>query len=119
VQIALIDIVFSLDSVITAVGMADHVPVMVLAIVISVGVMMVAAKPIGEFVDAHPTIKMLALAFLVLVGVTLIAEGFDAHVPKGYIYFAMAFSIAVETLNIRMRGRRRHTPVKLRRNLPD
>jgi predicted tellurium resistance membrane protein TerC len=119
VQIALIDIVFSLDSVITAVGMADHVPVMVLAIVISVGVMMVAAKPIGEFVDAHPTIKMLALSFLVLVGVTLIAEGFDAHVPKGYIYFAMAFSIAVETLNIRMRGRRRHTPVKLRRNLPD
>jgi predicted tellurium resistance membrane protein TerC len=119
VQIAVIDIVFSLDSVITAVGMADHVPVMVLAIVISVGVMMVAAKPIGEFVDAHPTIKMLALAFLVLVGVTLIAEGFDAHVPKGYIYFAMAFSIAVETLNIRMRGRRRHTPVKLRRNLPD
>ncbi|HKU87836.1 MAG TPA: TerC family protein [Casimicrobiaceae bacterium] len=119
VQIALIDIVFSLDSVITAVGLADQVAVMVLAIVISVAVMMVAAKPIGEFVDAHPTIKMLALAFLVLVGVTLIAEGFDAHVPKGYIYFAMAFSIAVETLNIRMRGRRRRSPVKLRRQLPD
>ena len=117
VQIALIDIVFSLDSVITAVGLADQVAVMVLAIVISVAVMMVAAKPIGEFVDAHPTIKMLALAFLVLVGVTLIAEGFDAHVPKGYIYFAMAFSIAVETLNIRMR--RRRAPVKLRRHLPD
>ena len=119
VQIALIDIVFSLDSVITAVGLADQVAVMVLAIVISVAVMMIAAKPIGEFVDAHPTIKMLALAFLVLVGVTLIAEGFDAHVPKGYIYFAMAFSIAVETLNIRLRGRRRRSPVKLRRHLPD
>jgi len=116
VQIALIDIVFSLDSVITAVGLADQVAVMVLAIVISVAVMMVAAKPIGEFVDAHPTIKMLALAFLVLVGVTLIAEGFDAHVPKGYIYFAMAFSIAVESLNIRLRGKRRgRAPVKLRR----
>ena len=116
VKIALIDIVFSLDSVITAVGLADQVAVMVLAIVISVAVMMVAAKPIGEFVDAHPTIKMLALAFLVLVGVTLIAEGFDAHVPKGYIYFAMAFSIAVESLNIRLRGKRRgRAPVKLRR----
>jgi len=119
VQIALIDIVFSLDSVITAVGLADQVAVMVLAIVISVAVMMVAAKPIGEFVDAHPTIKMLALAFLVLVGVTLIAEGFDVHVPKGYIYFAMAFSIAVETLNIRLRLRRGRAPVKLRRQLPD
>jgi predicted tellurium resistance membrane protein TerC len=82
-----------------------------------VAVMMLAAKPIGDFVDAHPTIKMLALAFLVLVGVTLIAEGFDAHVPKGYIYFAMAFSIGVETLNIRMR--RRRSPLKLRRQLPD
>ena len=119
VQIALIDIVFSLDSVITAVGLADQVAVMVLAIVISVAVMMFAAKPIGEFVDAHPTIKMLALAFLVLVGVTLIVEGFDVHVPKGYIYFAMAFSIAVETLNIRLRKRRRRSPVKLRRQLPD
>jgi predicted tellurium resistance membrane protein TerC len=119
VQIALIDIVFSLDSVITAVGLADQVAVMVLAIVISVAVMMVAAKPIGDFVDAHPTIKMLALTFLVLVGVTLIAEGFDVHVPKGYIYFAMAFSIAVETLNIRLRVRRGRAPVKLRRQLPD
>ena len=119
VQIALIDIVFSLDSVITAVGLADEVAVMVLAIVISVAVMMVAAKPIGDFVDAHPTIKMLALAFLVLVGVTLIVEGFDVHVPKGYIYFAMAFSIAVETLNIRLRKRRRRPPVKLRKHLPD
>ena len=119
VQIALIDIVFSLDSVITAVGLADQVAVMVLAIVISVAVMMFAARPIGDFVDAHPTIKMLALTFLVLVGVTLIAEGFDVHVPKGYIYFAMAFSIAVETLNIRIRRRRRRAPVKLRRQLPD
>jgi predicted tellurium resistance membrane protein TerC len=119
VQIALIDIVFSLDSVITAVGLADEVAVMVLAIVISVAVMMLAAKPIGDFVDAHPTIKMLALAFLVLVGVTLIVEGFDVHVPKGYIYFAMAFSIAVETLNIRLRKRRRRPPVKLRKHLPD
>src|SRR6185295_3999296 len=107
VQIALIDIVFSIDSVVTAVGLADQVAVMVLAIVISVAVMMFSARTIGEFVDAHPTIKMLALAFLVLVGVTLIAEGFDAHVPKGYIYFAMAFSIAVESLNIRLRGKRR------------
>jgi len=91
---------------------------MVLAIVISVAVMMVSARAIGEFVDAHPTIKMLALAFLVLVGVTLIAEGFDAHVPKGYIYFAMAFSIAVEMLNIRMRNRRGRSPIKLRRQQP-
>ena len=119
VQIAVIDIVFSLDSVITAVGLADQVAVMVLAIVISVGVMMFAARPIGEFVEAHPTIKMLALAFLVLVGVTLMSEGFDVHVPKGYIYFAMAFSVAVEMLNIRMRARRRgRAPVKLRRQAP-
>jgi predicted tellurium resistance membrane protein TerC len=119
IQIAMIDIVFSLDSVITAVGLADDVEVMVLAIVASVVVMMFAARPIGEFVDAHPTIKMLALAFLVLVGVTLMAEGFDAHVPKGYIYFAMAFSVAVEMLNIRMRDRRRgRAPIKLRRQKP-
>lgn len=118
-QIAVIDIVFSLDSVITAVGLANQVLVMVLAIVISVGVMMFAARPIGEFVDQHPTIKMLALSFLVLVGVTLIAEGFDTHVPKGYIYFAMAFSIAVETLNIRLRARRKsREPVHLRKDLP-
>jgi len=119
VQIGIIDIVFSLDSVITAVGLADQVAVMVIAIVISVVVMMFAARPIGEFVDRHPTIKMLALAFLVLVGVTLIAEGFETHLPKGYIYFAMAFSIAVEALNIRMRARRApREPVKLRKDLP-
>ena len=103
IQIAILDIIFSLDSVITAVGMASHVPVMILAIVIAVGVMMFAAKAIGDCVDNHPTIKMLALSFLILVGVALIAEGFDLHIPKGYIYFAMAFSLAVEMLNIRLR----------------
>jgi len=119
VQIAIIDIVFSLDSVITAVGLADQVTVMVLAIVISVAVMMFAARPIGEFVDRHPTIKMLALSFLVLVGVTLMAEGFDTHVPKGYIYFAMAFSVMVEMLNIRLRKRVvGREPVHLRKELP-
>lgn len=111
-QIAIIDIVFSLDSVITAVGMARDLPVMVIAIVIAVGIMMLAAKPIGDFVEAHPSIKMLALSFLILVGVALIGEAFDMHIPKGYIYFAMAFSVGVEMLNIRMRkGRAR--PVQL------
>lgn len=103
IQIAILDIVFSLDSVITAVGMASHLPVMILAIVIAVGVMMFAAKPIGDFVDSHPTLKILALAFLILVGISLIAESFDIHIPKGYIYFAMGFSAIVEMLNIRMR----------------
>ena len=117
VQIAIIDIVFSLDSVITAVGLADDVMVMVIAIVAAVGVMMFAAKPIGDFVDEHPTIKILALAFLVLVGVTLIAEGFGTHVPKGYIYFAMAFSFAVEMINIRLRKRIK-APVQLRKDMP-
>ncbi len=117
VQIAVIDIVFSLDSVITAVGLVDQLSVMVLAILISVGVMMFAAKSIGEFVDANPTIKMLALSFLVLVGVTLIAEGFDSHIPKGYIYFAMAFSVVVEMINIRLR-KRMSKPVKLHKELP-
>jgi predicted tellurium resistance membrane protein TerC len=102
-QIAIIDIVFSLDSVITAVGMAKHVPVMVIAIVIAVAIMMVAAKPIGDFIDDHPSLKMLALSFLILVGVALIGEGLDLHIPKGYIYFAMAFSVGVELLNIRRR----------------
>jgi predicted tellurium resistance membrane protein TerC len=118
VQIAVIDIVFSLDSVITAVGLVDEIAVMVTAILLSVAVMMFAAKPIGEFVDRHPTIKMLALSFLVLVGVTLIAEGFDAHVPKGYIYFAMAFSVAVELINIRLRKRADAPPVQLRKDAP-
>ncbi len=111
VQIAILDIVFSLDSVITAVGLADHVSVMAIAIIIAVGVMLFAAKSIGDFVDAHPTIKILALSFLVVVGLTLMVEGFDVHVPKGYIYFAMAFSLGVEMLNIRMRKKRE--PVKL------
>jgi len=113
VQIGLIDIVFSLDSVITAVGLADQVIIMVMAIVISVGVMMFAAGAIGRFVDDHPTIKMLALSFLVLIGVALIAEGIDVHIPKGYIYFAMAFSVVVEMLNLRVRGAR--APLQLKK----
>lgn len=106
IQIALLDVVFSLDSVITAVGLVDHLSIMVIAIVASVGVMLVAAKPIGDFVDANPTIKMLALSFLILIGFTLIAEGLDVHIPKGYVYFAMAFSFVVEMLNIKIRNRR-------------
>ena len=106
VQIAALDLVFSLDSVITAVGLVDHISVMVIAVVISVGVMLFAAKPIGDFVDSNPTIKMLALSFLLMIGLMLMAEGFDVHVPKGYVYFAMAFSFAVELLNIRVRRRR-------------
>lgn len=116
-QIAVIDIIFSLDSVITAVGMADDVPVMVIAIIIAVVVMMFAAKTIGEFVDAHPSIKMLALSFLILVGVVLMGDGLDMHVPKGYIYFAMGFSVLVEMLNIHMR-RKQAKPVVLRNQLP-
>ena len=103
VQIAILDIVFSLDSVITAVGLADDIPVMAIAIVIAVGVMLLAAKAIGEFVDANPTLKILALSFLIMVGMVLVAEGLDFHVPKGYIYFAMAFSVVVEMINIRVR----------------
>jgi predicted tellurium resistance membrane protein TerC len=117
VQIAVLDIVFSLDSVITAVGLADHVSIMAIAIIVAVVVMLLAAESIGNFVDAHPTIKILALSFLILVGVTLMAEGFDVHVPKGYIYFAMAFSVAVEMLNIRMR-RKRSEPLKLHKQMP-
>jgi predicted tellurium resistance membrane protein TerC len=111
VQIAVIDIVFSLDSVITAVGLADHVPVMVAAIVIAIGVMMFSAAAIGEFVETHPTIKMLALSFLVLVGVALVAEGTGHEMPKGYLYFAMAFSFGVEMLNLRLR--KKQTSVQL------
>jgi predicted tellurium resistance membrane protein TerC len=108
-QIVLLDIVFSLDSVITAVGMADDVPVMVLAVVIAVAVMMLLAGTIANFITRHPTIKMLALSFLLLIGVMLVAEGFDQHVPKGYVYSAMAFSLFVEMLNLRS-GRRDPTP---------
>ena len=103
IQIAIIDIVFSLDSVITAVGMVSHVPVMIAAIVVAVLVMMLASKTIGDFIDKHPSLKMLALSFLIVVGTVLIAEAFDVHVPKGYVYFAMAFSLAVEAINIKMR----------------
>ena len=116
VQIAIIDIVFSLDSVITAVGLASHVPVMVIAIMAAVGVMMFAAKPIGDFVDEHPTVKMLALSFLIMVGMALIGEGMGFHIPKGYIYTAMAFSLAVEMLNIRLR--KNISPVHLRKDIP-
>ncbi len=115
-QIAMIDIVFSLDSVITAVGMVNELPIMVIAIVIAVSVMLFAAGPIGNFVDRHPTIKILSLAFLILVGFALISEGWDLHIPKGYIYFAMAFSVAVEILNLRMRANRR--TVELHKSLP-
>ena len=117
-QIMIIDLVFSLDSIITAVGMVDDVRVMIAAVVASVGLMMLFASPIGRYVSDHPTIKMLALTFLVVVGVVLIAEGFDHHVPKGYVYFAMAFSLGVEMLNISMR-KRAAAAVKLReQNIP-
>ena len=117
VQIAILDIVFSLDSVITAVGLVSQVPIMATAIIIAVGVMLFAAKSIGDFVDAHPTIKILALSFLVIVGFTLLVEGFDVHVPKGYIYFAMAFSLGVEMINIKMR-KTTDKPVELRKDYP-
>lgn len=111
-QIMVVDIVFSLDSIITAVGMVDQLPVMIVAVILSVGLMMVFAGAIGRFISEHPSIKMLALAFLVVVGVVLIAEGLGQHVPKGYVYFGMAFSLAVEMLNIRMR-KRSAKPVEL------
>lgn len=117
VQILILDIVFSLDSVITAVGMADHIEIMIAAVVIAVGVMMVSASAISDFVNNHPTVKMLALSFLLLIGVSLLAEGLDQHIPKGYIYFAMAFSVLVELLNLKMKSGKKHA-VKLRRNGP-
>ncbi|MEE8615476.1 MAG: TerC family protein, partial [Roseateles sp.] len=112
-----IDLVFSLDSIITAVGMVDDVRIMIAAVIASVGLMMLFAGPIGRFVSAHPTIKMLALSLLVVVGVVLVAEGFGHHVPKGYIYFAMAFSLGVEMMNIKMRKKADST-VKLRQQIP-
>jgi predicted tellurium resistance membrane protein TerC len=115
-QITILDIVFSLDSVITAVGLVDHITLMAIAIILAVLVMLLAAKPIGDFVEKHPTIKILALSFLILVGVTLIVEGFDVHVPKGYIYFAMAFSVTVEFLNLRLR-KKTVEPVRLHRHI--
>jgi predicted tellurium resistance membrane protein TerC len=103
VQVTLLDIVFSLDSVITAVGMVRQIPIMVIAIVIAVGFMMFFARPLGDFVERHPTVKMLALSFLLLIGMALVADGLDHHIPKGYIYFAMGFSVFVEMLNLRLR----------------
>ncbi|MBL7251609.1 TerC family protein [Alloalcanivorax marinus] len=112
IQIAVLDMVFSLDSVITAVGMANHLEVMVIAVIIAVGFMMVFANAIGRFITEHPTLKMLALSFLVLVGTALIADGLEFHIPKGYIYFAMAFSFGVEMLNLRLRAKRKATAVE-------
>ena len=111
-QILVLDIVFSLDSVITAIGMADNVTVMILAVMIAIGFMLAFAGPISDFVEKHPTVKMLALSFLLLIGMTLVAEGFEQHIPKGYIYFAMAFAVMVELLNLRLR-KPGDTPVKL------
>jgi len=119
IQIAILDIVFSLDSVITAVGLVDHLSIMVIAIIISVIVMLFSAKSIGQFVDNNPTIKMLALSFLLMIGFTLIAEGFDVHIPKGYIYFAMAFSVGVEILNMRVRKKREAMAIQLTKKISD
>ncbi|MGY0039449.1 TerC family protein [Pedobacter sp. NJ-S-72] len=112
-QILVFDIVFSLDSVITAIGMADHVEIMIAAVIIAVIIMMVSANAISDFVNNHPTVKMLALSFLLLIGVSLLAEGLDQHIPKGYIYFAMAFSVLVEMLNLKMK-KKSTKPVELR-----
>ena len=117
VQIGIIDIVFSLDSVITAVGMAQHLPVMVAAVVAAMVVMLIASNPLSAFVTTHPTVKMLALSFLLLIGMSLIADGMGFHIPKGYIYVAMAFSVGVEMLNLMARRRRRRKPLKLRSRL--
>ena len=117
VQIGLLDIVFSLDSVITAVGMADDIPVMIIAIVIAIAVMLVASGPLSRFVEQHPTVKMLALSFLLLIGMSLVADGFEVHIPKGYIYFAMGFSVFVELLNLRLRPKTK--PLHLRPSLED
>jgi predicted tellurium resistance membrane protein TerC len=114
-QIVLLDLVFSLDSVITAVGMADEIWVMIAAVVIAIGVMLLSAEAVSDFVNRHPTVKMLALSFLILIGFSLVAEGWELHIPKGYIYFAMGFSILVEALNLRVRRKRvRAEPVELR-----
>ncbi len=113
-QVMVLDIVFSLDSVITAIGMANHLGVMVTAVVLAVAVMLMAAEPISEFVEVHPTVKILALSFLLLIGFSLVAEGFGQHVSKGYIYFAMGFSVFVEMINIRIKGRQKAKPVELR-----
>lgn len=119
-QIVVLDAVFSLDSVITAVGMVDQLGVMVAAVIVAVGVMLVSAGAISGFVDRHPTVKMLALSFLLLIGLALLLDGFDQHIPKGYIYFAMGFSLLVELLNLRVRARtRRGEPVRLHQRYAD
>jgi predicted tellurium resistance membrane protein TerC len=117
IQILILDIVFSLDSVITAVGMAEHVSIMMAAVIIAVGVMLVSSRSIGEFVERHPTVKMLALSFLLLIGVSLLGEGLDQHIPKGYIYFAMGFSVFVEMINLRVRAKAE--PVQLHQKYTD
>jgi predicted tellurium resistance membrane protein TerC len=116
-QILLLDIVFSLDSVITAAGMAEHIEVMVAAVIIAVGVMLVSAGTISDFVNNHPTVKILALSFLLLIGTSLVAEGWGMHIPKGYIYFAMGFSVFLEMLNMRVRARHEGPPLELRKGL--
>ena len=116
-QILALDIVFSIDSVITAVGMAEHVEIMIAAVVIAVGVMMLSAGAIADVVDRHPTLKVLALSFLLLIGTSLVAEGLGQHIPKGYVYFAMGFSVCVELVNLRVRAKA--APVHLHRQLPD
>jgi predicted tellurium resistance membrane protein TerC len=113
VQIVLLDAVFSLDSVITAVGMVEEIGVMVAAVIVAVGVMLVSAAPIGKFVNEHPTVKMLALSFLLLIGLSLLLDGLDQHIPKGYIYFAMGFSLLVEVLNLRVSARAKRKPIRL------
>ena len=118
-QVMLLDIVFSLDSVITAIGMAENLTVMVTAVVLAVLVMLLAAESISTFVENHPTVKILALSFLLLIGMSLVADGFGQHISKGYIYFAMGFSVFVEAINIRIRTRRKAKPVELRHNYPD
>lgn len=118
-QIGIMDIIFSLDSVITAVGMANDIPVMVIAVVVAVLFMMVAVNPVSNFIDQHPSVKILALSFLIMIGMVLVAEGLSFHVPKGYVYFAMAFSVFVEMVNIRVKGARSGSPVELRRPYRD
>jgi predicted tellurium resistance membrane protein TerC len=115
IQIVLLDIVFSLDSVITAIGLTTNIAIAVVAVTISIGIMLVAAKPLADFVNRHPTVKILALSFLLLIGMVLVAEGFGQHIPKGYIYFAMAFSVGVELLNLRLR--KKSEPVHLHQQL--
>ena len=113
VQILLLDVVFSLDSVITAVGMVDHISIMIIAVMVAIGIMLISAGRISDFVNRHPTVKMLALSFLLLIGFLILAEGFDQHIPKGYVYFAMAFAVFVEVLNLRSRSVRAKEPVEL------